>query len=76
MIKSDDVEERLDGISEISINFAKITNKEQITKDLLALVKDENSEVRKSVAEALGSVLGHLTDKEQAWKSLLVSSQA
>ena len=72
MIKSDDVEERLDGISEISINFAKITNKEQITKDLLALVKDENSEVRKSVAEALGSVLGHLTDKEQAWKSLLV----
>ena len=51
--------------------FPHVTDKEQAWKDLLALTKDEHSDVRESTAEALCSAFDHVTDKEQVTKDLL-----
>jgi len=73
MAQNDDVQERKEAVNQIRINFQNFPdkNKEQASKDLLALTKDENSEVRGCAAYALGPAFKHVTDKEQAWKELL-----
>ncbi len=74
MVQSDDANERLKAISRIQFNFADFTDtdKEQASKDLLALTKDENRNVRVSSTEALGPVFVYLTDKECAWNNLIL----
>ena len=51
--------------------FQYLTDKEQASKDLLALTNDQDSGVRWSAAGALGSACKYLPDKEQASKDLL-----
>ena len=51
--------------------FQYLPDKEQAFKDLLALTKDEDSNVRGGAAEALGAAFQYLPDKEQASKDLL-----
>ena len=65
------VEERKKAVEQLQRNFADLPDKEQATKDLLALTKDEDSDVRRGAASALCSAFPHVTDKEQAWKDLL-----
>ncbi len=51
--------------------FSQITDKEQATKVLLALTKDEDRGMRAYAAIAIGSAFSQITDKEQATKVLL-----
>ena len=51
--------------------FSILEDKDQATKDLLALTKDEDGEVRRRAAGTLGFVFLHLTDKDQAQEDLL-----
>jgi len=55
----------------LGLAFQYMTDKEQASKDLLALTKDENSEVRMDVADALVLVFLYIADKKQASKDLL-----
>ena len=71
MVCSEDVEERMEAVEQLRRNFAGLLDKEQATKDLLELTKDEDSIVRWGSVSALGSAFGHVTDKEQVWKYLL-----
>ena len=71
MIKSDSAKEREEAARKIGSTFFVLENKEQAWKDLLALTKDKDSEVRWSSADVLGSMFQYVTDKEQAWKDLL-----
>jgi len=73
MVQSDNADERKKAIDHIQFNFEEFTDteKEQASKDMLALTKDGNSILRWSAANALGSIFQHMTDKEQAWKDLL-----
>jgi len=72
MAQNNDVHEREEAVNQICTNFQSLSDKdkEQATKDLLALTKDENRNVRVSTIEALGSVFVHITDKQQATKDL------
>ena len=63
---------RMGAASALGSAFAHVIDKEQATKDLLALTKDEDSGVRRDAADALGSAFPHVTDKEQATKDLLL----
>jgi len=53
---------------ELGSAFQYLPDKEQASKDLLALTKDKDSGVRWRAAEALGSLFQYLPDKEQASK--------
>lgn len=52
--------------------FQYMTDMEQASKDLLALTKDEDNDVRRGAANSLGPSFQYMTDKEQVWKDLLV----
>ena len=73
MVQSDDADERLEAINQIRDNFRNLTDtdKEQAWKDLLALTKDGDSEVRWNATFTLGLAFQHVTDKVQASKDLL-----
>jgi len=73
MSQNDDVQERKEAVDQIRINSRNFPDKdkEQAWKDLLALTIDENSNVRRGAANALGPAFQYLTDKEQAAKELL-----
>jgi HEAT repeat protein len=73
MAQSDDAEERKEALDQIDTNFQNFSkkDKEQASKDLLALTKDEDSEVRMDAAFTLGTAFQYVTDKEQATKELL-----
>ena len=71
--QNDDVQERKEAVDQICTNFQNLSkkDKEQASKDLLVLTKDEDSDVRWRAAVALSSLFPHLTEKDQAWKDLL-----
>ena len=73
LVLSDDAEERNEAVDQITNNFKILIykEKEQASKDLLALTKDPDSDVRWHAACALGSAFQYITDKDQAWKDLL-----
>jgi len=52
--------------------FQYLPDKDQASKDLLVLTKDQDSVVRWRAAAALGSAFQYLPDKDQASKDLLV----
>ena len=68
-MKSSNPKEREEAARKICLAFSVLENKEQASKDLLGLIKDEDSGVRRSAANALGC---KFTDyNEQASKDLL-----
>ena len=73
MIQSDDAIKRFKAIEQIQFNFKYYIDidKEYAWKDLLALTKDEDNEVRGGAANALGSTFQYVTDEKQAIKDLL-----
>jgi len=73
LVLSDDTEERNEAVDQITNNFKILLykEKEQATKDLLALTKDKDSFVRMDAVFALGTAFQYVTDKEQATKELL-----
>ena len=71
LAQSEKKKERIKAANQLRNNFELLPNKEQATKDLLALTKDQDSEVRAGAASTLGSAFAHVTDKEQATKALL-----
>jgi HEAT repeat protein len=71
MINSADPEERKVAVEKINLTFSTLENKGQAWKNLLALTKDEDSDVRYYAADALGSAFPHFTDKDQGTKDLL-----
>jgi len=73
MAQNDAVQERKEAVDQIRNNFQNLPDKdkEQASKDLLELTKDENSDVREHAADALGPSFQYLTDKEQASIELL-----
>lgn len=66
----DVVERRIAAATLDSSVFLHLTDKEQATRDLLALTKDVDSDVRLEAATSLGSAFPHLIDKEQATRDL------
>ncbi len=54
------------------LSVANSPDKEQATRDLLALTKDEDSGIRGCAVFRLGPAFPYLTDKEQATRDLLV----
>jgi len=72
LTKDEDSDVRWRAASALGSAFQYVTDKEQVTKDLLALTKDVDSDVRRRAASALGSAFQYVTDKEQATKDLLV----
>ena len=60
-------------VDQIRYNFSILLNKEkeQASKYLLALTKDEHSGIRKGAANTLGFAFKHVTDKVLATKYLL-----
>jgi len=73
LVLSDDVQERKEAVDQIRINFKNLPDKdkEQAWEDLLELTEDEDSDVRRGAANALGLAFQYLADKEQAWNDLL-----
>jgi len=72
MATSRDVAERRKAAETLDSSvFPHLTDKEQATRDLFALTKDLDSDVRLEAARSLGSAFPHLTDKEQATRDLL-----
>ena len=71
MIDSNNANEREDAAREIGSIFSILDDKEQASKELLALTKDQDSNVRMRAADALGSAFQYLPDKDQASKDLL-----
>ena len=73
MAQNDAVKKRKEAVDQIINNFGILPDKEkeQASNDLLALTKDENSDVRRGAADALGPAFQYMTDKEQAWNDLL-----
>ena len=73
LVLSDDAEERNDAVYQITKNFKILLykEKEQAWKDLLALTKDEDSDVRWDAVDAFGQAFQYITDKNQATKDLL-----
>ena len=73
LVLSNDAQERIEALDQIRNNFKILLykEKEQATKDLLALTKDEDSFVRRGAASAIGQAFQYVTDKEQATKELL-----
>lgn len=56
MIKSDNTKEREEAARKIGSTFSILENKEQTWKDLLALTKDEDSDVRVFANHSLGKI--------------------
>jgi HEAT repeat protein len=77
MALNDDVQESKKAVDQIRINFKNLPDKdkEQAWNDLLVLTKDEDSDVRRRAASALGLAFLHLTDKVQATKDLLILTE-
>lgn len=71
MAQSEDVKERKKAVDQLRKNFVLFADKNQATIDLLVLIKDRSSIVRRRVAYALGLAFEHVTDKNQATKDLL-----
>ena len=71
MIKSDNAKEREEAARKIGSTFSILENKDQASKDLLALTKDLDRDVRWHAMIALGFAFHYLPDKDQAWKYLL-----
>ena len=65
MSQNDDVQERKEAADQIRINLRNLPDKdkEQASRDLLALTKHKNSNVRRTAANRLGLVFQHITDK-------------
>ena len=72
MTQSEYVEERVWVADQLRGNFTGVPDKEQALEDLLLLTKDDDKEVRRSAASALGFAFPHVTDKQQATKAFLV----
>ena len=70
MAQSEDVEERKKALYEYR-NFVYFIDKEQVTKNLMELIKDKDSNVQRHAVITLGSAFAYLTDKKQAWKDLM-----
>jgi HEAT repeat protein len=51
--------------------FSSLADKQQAWNDLHRLTNDENSKVRSSAANAIGSAFSHVPDKQQAWNDLI-----
>ena len=78
MAHSEDVEERKEAVEQLYQDFANLPDKERATKDILGitknileLTKDEDSDVRDIAVYTLGLAFPHVTDKEESWKNLL-----
>ena len=64
-------QERKEAILKLNENFSMLSNKVAAWSDLTRLVSDENREVRRWAAFALGSVFFHVPDKSAAWSDLI-----
>ena len=62
---------RWDAAGALDSAFSHVTDKEQASKDILALTKDSDCNVRRRITSFLGSAFPHFTNKEQASKNLL-----
>ena len=58
-------------MAQLEWNFAGLHDKESAANHLLALTKDEDWDVRRGAANALGSAFPYVTDKEPATNDLL-----
>ena len=70
-VASGDVRERIEGVKLLRSNFADLPDKDEAWKDLIRLTGDEDSNVRRIAAGALGTAFQHVPDKDVAWKDLI-----
>jgi HEAT repeat protein len=61
-----DPKERIHALDQLKDFFSSMPDKQQAWNDLLRLTNDEDSDVRKEAASALGSALSQVLDKQQA----------
>jgi HEAT repeat protein len=62
--------DRLEAARSLGLAFKNVPDKEQAWKDLISLIKDEDSWVQSGGAVSLGLVYTHAPNKKQAWEDL------
>lgn len=67
---SDEVEDRIEAVSQLRTSFADIPDKPAAWSDLHRLTNDRNRNVRQGAAGAIGAAFPHVPDKPAAWKDL------
>jgi HEAT repeat protein len=70
-VMSGEVGERAEAVNLLRDNFADLPDKEEAWKDLIRLTKDEDWNVPRYAADALGSAFLHVPAKEEAWDDLI-----
>ena len=72
---SEDVNERMDAVIQLYLNFADLPDKEQAWKDLLELRKDSDSDVQWKTTLVMSLVFPSFTNGEQLSKDLLTQTK-
>ncbi|MCX9011981.1 MAG: HEAT repeat domain-containing protein [Candidatus Methanoperedens sp.] len=70
MVQSEDVEERIEAVELLEKNWTVIPDKEQSWDDLILLIQDKSSAVRRRAVTIVGSIFPHVFEKEKAGEDL------
>jgi len=63
--------ERTDGLIQLCNNFEDFPDKDEAWEDLIRLTEDNDRDMRRGAANALGVAFQHVPDKDEAWKDLI-----
>ena len=72
MVQSENTEKRKEAVDQLKTNFVLLPNSGQAWEDLHRLTQDDDSNVRRHAASALGSAFNSIPDssKDDAWEDL------